>query len=77
MEDKTRQNIDYQKDLFYLNQIRLEVPMQRNQHDYEPQPFIFRKSRKRIKTLFSQLWDQFMIQRNYAKPLDGFKDIIL
>lgn len=29
------------------------------------------KVRKRIETLFSQLCDQFMIMRNYAKDTDG------
>lgn len=46
--------------------------MRRNQKDYKPQDYIFRKSRKRIETLFSQLCDQFMIRRNYAKSFDGF-----
>ncbi len=47
--------------------------MRVNQHYYKKQPYIFRKSRKRIETLFSQLCDQFMIRRNYAKSFDGFK----
>jgi hypothetical protein len=38
---------------------------------------IFRKARKRIETLFSQLCDQFMIRRNYAKSFMGFKTRIL
>ncbi|NAW50038.1 transposase, partial [Elizabethkingia argentiflava] len=38
---------------------------------------MFRKPRKRIETLFSQLCDQFMIRRNYAKSFDGFKNRIL
>lgn len=75
--DKGYLSIDYQRDLFSSNQIRLEVPMRRNQKDYKLQPFIFRKSRKRIETLFSQLCDQFMIRRNYAKSFDGFKNRIL
>ena len=33
--------------------------------------------RKRIETLFSQLCDQFMIRRNYAKSFQGFKTRIL
>lgn len=48
--------------------------MRRNQKEYKPQAYIFRKSRKRIETLFSQLCDQFMIRRNYAKSFDGFKN---
>lgn len=75
--DKGYLNIDYQRDLFSQNQIKLEVPMRRNQKDYKPQAYIFRKSRKRIETLFSQLCDQFMIRRNYAKSFDGFKNRIL
>ena len=34
---------------------------------------LFVKKRKRIETLFSQLCDQFMIKRNYAKSFEGFK----
>ncbi|MDR2956177.1 MAG: IS982 family transposase [Prevotella sp.] len=75
--DKGYLSIDYQRDLFSSNQIRLEVPMRKNQHGYKPQAHIFRKSRKRIEILFSQLCDQFMIRRNYAKYFDGFKNRIL
>jgi len=31
------------------------------------------KSRKRIEALFSQLCDQFMIRRSYAKTFEGVK----
>ncbi len=48
-----------------------------NQKDYNPQPYIFRKSRKRIETLFSQLCDQFRIKNNYSKSFAGFKTRIL
>ncbi|MDR1715867.1 MAG: IS982 family transposase [Prevotella sp.] len=75
--DKGYLSIDYQRDLFSSNQIRLEIPMRRNQKNYKPQDYIFRKARKRIETLFSQLCDQFMIRRNYAKSFDGFKNRIL
>lgn len=51
--------------------------MRNNQKNYKKQPYVFKKSRKRIETLFSQLCDQFMIIRNYAKPFEGFKTIIL
>lgn len=68
---------EQQLNLFESCQIRLEVPMRRNQHSYKPQPYIFRKSRKRIETFFSQLCDQFMIQRNYAKSFEGYKTRIL
>ena len=75
--DKGYLSADYQLDLFTSNQIRLEVPMRVNQHDYQKQPYLFRKTRKRIETLFSQLCDQFMIRRNYAKSFDGYKTRIL
>jgi len=48
-----------------------------NQVSYKPQPYIFRKSRKRIETLFFQLCDQFLIRRNYAKTFEGFKTRVL
>ncbi|WP_312350398.1 transposase, partial [Empedobacter sp.] len=57
--------------------IKLEVPMRTNQKNYKDQPFVIRKYRKRIETLFSQLCDQFMIRRNYAKSFLGFKTRIL
>ena len=68
---------DYQLDLFESKQIRLEIPMRKNQRNYKKQTYIFRKKRKRIETLFSQLCDQFMIRRNYAKTFEGFKTRIL
>ena len=75
--DKGYLSADYQIDLFTSSQIKLEVPMRVNQHDYQKQPYLFRKTRKPIETLFSQLCDQFMIRRNYAKSFDGYKNRIL
>lgn len=75
--DKGYLSLDYQYDLFETRNIQLEVPMRINQIDYKPQAYSFRKARKRIETLFSQLCDQFMIRRNYAKTFDGFKNRIL
>lgn len=66
-----------QLDLFQSVKIKLETPMRMNQKNYKPQPYIFRKTRKRIETLFSQLCDQFLIRRNYAKTFEGFKTRIL
>ena len=66
-----------QLDLFQAVNIKLETPKRRNQKNYKLQPYIFRKSRKRIETLFSQLCDQFLIRRNYAKTFQGFKTRIL
>lgn len=64
-------------DLFESAHIRLETPMPRKRLNYKPQAPIFKRCRKRIETLFSQLCDQFMIRRNYAKTFDGFKTRIL
>ena len=68
---------EQQLDLFETAKIRLETPMRINQDNYKKQPYIFRRSRKRIETLFSQLCDQFMIRRNYAKSFQGFKTRII
>lgn len=75
--DKGYISASQQVDLFNQANIKLETPMRVNQLTYQKQPYIFRKSRKRIETLFSQLCDQFMIRRNYAKSFDGFKTRIL
>ncbi len=66
-----------QLNLFETANIKLQTPKRKNQNDFQKQPYIFRKSRKRIETLFSQLCDQFMIRRNYAKSFDGFRTRIL
>lgn len=75
--DKGYLSTEYQLDLFTSHNIKLEVPMRKNQKNYKIQPYMIRKSRKRIETLFSQLCDQFMIRRNYAKSFLGFKTRIL
>ncbi len=75
--DKGYLSADYQLDLFTTKNIKLEIPMRKNQKNYKKQAYIFRKKRKRIETLFSQLCDQFMIRRNYAKSFSGFKTRIL
>jgi hypothetical protein len=58
-----------QVDLFTNHRIELKTPMRSNQKEFEPFPFVFKKSRKRIETLFSQLCDHMMIKRNYAKKI--------
>ena len=82
LADKGYLSTDYQLDLFESKQIKLEVPMRKNQHNYKKQAYIFRKKRKRIETLFLQLCDLqivigIMILRNYAKSFQGFKTRIL
>ncbi len=75
--DKGYLSRQYQLDLFESSAIRLETPKRRNQADYVPFSPVLRKARKRIETLFSQLCDQFMIRRNYAKSFNGFSTRIL
>lgn len=75
--DRGYLSAEYQLNLFESYNVRLETPMRSNQINYKEQPYVFKKSRKRIETLFSQLCDQFMIRRNYAKTFDGFKNRIL
>lgn len=60
-----------QTDLFNSCNIVLETPKRNNQKDAQGWHPVFRKSRKRIETLFSQLCDQMMLKRNYAKSLNG------
>ena len=55
--DKGYLSADFQLDLFESCNIKLDVPMRINQKDYRKQAYIFRKKRKRIETLFSQLCD--------------------
>lgn len=75
--DKGYLSRQYQDDLFDTAAIRLETPMRHNQHDYKPLNPLLCKTRKRIETLFSQLCDQFMIRRNYAKSFQGLTTRIL
>jgi len=70
--DKGYLSRQWQADLFDTNTINLETPMRKNQKDFKVFPQVFSRARKRIETLFSQLCDQFMIRRNYAKSFSGF-----
>src|SRR5690606_31447407 len=70
--DKGYLSAEIQLNLFESCRINLATPMRKNQHQYKAQPRVFRKARKRIETLFSQLCDQFMVRRNYAKTFIGF-----
>lgn len=75
--DKGYLSAEIQIDLFNYANIELETPKRMNQKDYKPQFYLFKKQRKRIETLFSQLCDQFMIRRNYAKTFEGFRTRLL
>jgi hypothetical protein len=75
--DKGYVGRQHQINLFETAGIELEVPLRSNQKEQKPTMWILKKVRKRIETVFSQLCDQFMIQRNYAKSFTGFKSRIL
>ena len=63
--------------LFFLlstskaRKMEVETQSRSNQKNAKPFPAILRKVRKRIETNFSQLCDQFLFIRNYAKNVDG------
>ena len=69
--DKGYLSAEIQLDLFESVEIRLEVPYRLNQKDWKPTFKPFARARKRVETLFSQLDDQFMVCRNYAKQQVG------
>ena len=69
--DKGYLSASVQLDLFETSEIRLEVPYRLNQKDWKPTFAPFAKAGKRVETLFSQMVDQFMICRNYAKQQVG------
>jgi hypothetical protein len=75
--DKGYISRQHQINLFETAGIELEVPLRSNQKEQKPKMWILKKVRKRIETVFSQLCDQFMIQRNYAKSFAGLKSRIL
>ena len=62
---------EIQLDLFETANIKLECPYRLNQKDWKPTFAPFAKARKRVETLFSQLNDQFLVIRNYAKETCG------
>lgn len=75
--DKAYLSDPMQTSLFEEHRLLLKTPMRANQKDYVKQPAVFRKVRKRIETFFSQLYDQFKIDRNYAKSFAGLATRIL
>lgn len=77
LADKGYLSTQQQLDLFETTNIKLETPSKKESKNYKKQPCVFRKSKKRIETLFYQLCDQFIIGRNYAKSFVEFKTKIL
>src|SRR5690606_10152068 len=75
--DKGYLSKTYQTDLFSTAKIKLKTPIRSNQHDKKAAAPIFTRVRKRIETLFSQLCDQFMLKRNYAKSAAGLSIRVL
>ena len=69
--DKGYIGADVQLDLFETAHIRLECPYRLNQKNRKSTLAPLAKARKRIETIFSQLADQFMVIRNYAKITTG------
>ena len=68
--DRGYLSADIQMNLFESVQIKLETPMRKNQQNYVDQPYVFKKGRKRIETLFSQMCDQFRIRSN-SRSIEG------
>ena len=63
----------HQINFFQTAGIEQEVPLRSNQKEQKQMMWILKRIRKRMETVFSQLGDQFMRQRNYAKSFTGFK----
>jgi hypothetical protein len=75
--DRGYLSAEWQLDLFTSANIELETPKRSNQKDYQPWPFVFKSTRKRIEVLFSQLCDQMMLKRNYAKTFEGLRTRVM
>lgn len=77
LADKGYLSAQGQQDLFYSNGIELQTPKRRNQHNFRPWPSAFKTARRRIETTFSQLCDQMMLKRNYAKSFVGLRSRLI
>lgn len=69
--DKGYLSAEVQKNLFETVNISLEVPYHLNQKNWRPPSWACKRFRKRIETVFSQLNDNLMMIRNYAKQTCG------
>ena len=69
--DKGYLSAEIQKNLFEAANITLEVPYRLNQKNWHPLTWAYKRFRKRIETIFSQLNDNLMMIRNYAKQSCG------
>jgi len=68
---------EFQLDLFNYSNIKLSVPMRKNQHNFVEFSKTKSKIRKRIETNLSQLNGQFSININFAKTFCGLATRIL
>lgn len=62
---------EFQTNLFNYSNIKLSVPMRKNQHGFVEFSKTKSKIRKRIETNISQLCGQFSFQMNLAKTFEG------
>ena len=69
--DKGYLSAEVQKNLFEVAIISLEVPYRLNQKNWRPPAWAYKRFRKRIEAVFSQLNDNLMMIRNYAKQPCG------
>lgn len=69
--DKGYLSAEVQKNLFEVANISLEVPYRLNQKNWRPPAWAYKRFRKRIEAVFSQLNDNLMMIRNYAKQPCG------
>lgn len=69
--DKGYLSTEVQLNLFNVANITLEVPYRLNQKNWRPPSWAYKRFRKRIETVFSQLNDNLMMIRNYAKQSCG------
>lgn len=67
LRDNGYLSAEHQLDLLASRNTKLEIPIRKNQNNHKDQPYVIRKTRKRIETLFSQLCEQFMIGKIMPK----------
>lgn len=69
--DRGYLSFQMEQDLFTSANIILDVPYRERLRTKKEQWVVFERKRKRIETVFSQLDDQMMLIRNYAKQTEG------
>ena len=69
--DKGYLNAEVQKNLFEAANITPDVPYRLNQKNWRPPTWAYKRFRKRIETIFSQLNGNLMMIRNFAKQSCG------